>query len=59
MDVQTIYLAGGCFWGMQKFIDQFEGRLKQKPDMPTDLMLLPVTRMSAMTVAMLKQSGDL
>ena len=23
--MQTIYLAGGCFWGMQKFFDQFEG----------------------------------
>ena len=23
--VKTIYLAGGCFWGMQKFLDQFEG----------------------------------
>ncbi|MCR4672461.1 MAG: peptide-methionine (S)-S-oxide reductase MsrA [Lachnospiraceae bacterium] len=23
--MKTIYLAGGCFWGMQKFIDQFEG----------------------------------
>ena len=21
---KTIYLAGGCFWGMQKFFDQFE-----------------------------------
>lgn len=21
----TIYLAGGCFWGVQKFFDQFEG----------------------------------
>ena len=21
----TVYLAGGCFWGVQKFIDQFEG----------------------------------
>ena len=21
----TIYLAGGCFWGMQKFFDQFTG----------------------------------
>lgn len=21
----TIYLAGGCFWGMQRFIDQFTG----------------------------------
>lgn len=21
----TIYLAGGCFWGMQKFFDQFDG----------------------------------
>ena len=21
----TIYLAGGCFWGMQKFFDQFPG----------------------------------
>ena len=24
-DVQTIYLAGGCFWGMQKYFDQFDG----------------------------------
>ena len=23
--MNTIYLAGGCFWGMQKFFDQFEG----------------------------------
>ena len=23
--METIYLAGGCFWGMQKFIDQFKG----------------------------------
>ncbi len=23
--MSTIYLAGGCFWGMQKFIDQFDG----------------------------------
>ena len=22
---QAIYLAGGCFWGMQKFFDQFAG----------------------------------
>lgn len=25
MNIKTIYLAGGCFWGMQKFFDQFEG----------------------------------
>lgn len=23
--MQTIYLAGGCFWGTQKFFDQFDG----------------------------------
>ncbi len=23
--MKTIYFAGGCFWGMQKFLDQFEG----------------------------------
>ena len=23
--MNTIYLAGGCFWGVQKFIDQFDG----------------------------------
>ena len=23
--MKEIYLAGGCFWGMQKFIDQFPG----------------------------------
>ena len=25
--MNSIYLAGGCFWGMQKFFDQFEGVL--------------------------------
>jgi len=24
-DVRVIYLAGGCFWGVQKYIDQFDG----------------------------------
>lgn len=23
--MKEIYLAGGCFWGMQKYFDQFEG----------------------------------
>jgi len=23
--LKTIYLAGGCFWGFQKFFDQFDG----------------------------------
>ncbi len=23
--METIYLAGGCFWGMQKYFDQFDG----------------------------------
>ncbi len=26
--MKTIYLAGGCFWGLQKFFDQFEGVLE-------------------------------
>ena len=26
--MKEIYLAGGCFWGMQKFIDQFDGVIK-------------------------------
>lgn len=26
--MKTIYLAGGCFWGMQKFFDQFEGIIR-------------------------------
>lgn len=25
--MQTIYLAGGCFWGTQKYFDQFDGVL--------------------------------
>ncbi len=24
-DMKKIYLAGGCFWGVQKFFDQFDG----------------------------------
>ena len=24
-DMKTIYLAGGCFWGVQKYFDQFDG----------------------------------
>ena len=27
MCARTIYLAGGCFWGAQKFFDQFDGVL--------------------------------
>ncbi len=23
--IKRIYLAGGCFWGVQKFFDQFDG----------------------------------
>ena len=23
--MQTIYLAGGCFWGVQKYFNQFDG----------------------------------
>ena len=26
--MKTIYLAGGCFWGMQQFFDQFDGVLR-------------------------------
>lgn len=26
--MKTIYLAGGCFWGLQKFFDQFKGVIK-------------------------------
>ena len=26
-EMKTIYLAGGCFWGVQKFFDQFDGVL--------------------------------
>jgi len=24
----TIFLAGGCFWGLQKFLDQFDGVIR-------------------------------
>ena len=26
--MKTIYLAGGCFWGMQKYFDQFDGVIR-------------------------------
>ena len=26
--MKTIFLAGGCFWGMQKYFDQFEGVIR-------------------------------
>lgn len=26
--MKTIYLAGGCFWGVQKYFDQFSGVIK-------------------------------
>ncbi len=26
--MKTIYLAGGCFWGVQRFLDQFPGVIK-------------------------------
>ena len=30
MKTSTIYLAGGCFWGVQKFFDQFDGVISTK-----------------------------
>ena len=27
-NMKTIYLAGGCFWGTQKFFDQFDGVIR-------------------------------
>ena len=27
LSIRSIYLAGGCFWGMQKYFDQFDGVL--------------------------------
>ena len=27
--MERIYLAGGCFWGLQKFFDQFAGALRK------------------------------
>ena len=30
IDMETIYLAGGCFWGMQKYFDQFDGVVSTK-----------------------------
>lgn len=38
--MKTIYLAGGCFWGLQKFFDQFDGVIETEvgyangPDTP-------------------------
>ena len=31
--IKTIYLAGGCFWGVQHYFDQFDGILKTIVDM--------------------------
>ena len=28
MTMNEIYLAGGCFWGLQKFFDQFDGVIR-------------------------------
>ena len=28
--MKTIYLAGGCFWGVQHYFDQFDGILKTR-----------------------------
>ena len=30
MTEKTIYLAGGCFWGTQKFFDQFDGVMRTR-----------------------------
>ncbi len=27
-NMKTIYLAGGCFWGVQKYLDQFDGVIR-------------------------------
>ena len=38
---RTIYLAGGCFWGMQKFIDQFDGIIKTETGYANGALKIP------------------
>ena len=38
--MKTIYLAGGCFWGVQKYFDQFDGEALLTLDRFMDSMLL-------------------
>ncbi len=42
MSVKTIYLAGGCFWGTQKFFDQFEGVLETQVGYANGLSLIHI-----------------
>lgn len=35
-NLKTIYLAGGCFWGVETYISRILGVYKQKSDMQTE-----------------------
>ena len=43
-NIKTIYLAGGCFWGMQKYIDQFDGVLSTEVGFANGKTLTPTYR---------------
>ena len=51
-EVKTIYLAGGCFWGVQKYFDQFDGVESTEVGLRTVPGKRRATRKSAVAVAM-------
>lgn len=39
--LREIWLAGGCFWGTQAYIDSFNGVVHTSAGMPTGIRLIP------------------
>ena len=56
MNEHTIYLGGGCFWGLQGYIKKIEGVLSTEVAMPMALLKIQAMKMYVTIVATLKPS---
>ena len=52
MSEHTIYLGGGCFWGLQGYIRQIPGIVSSEVGYANGLLLTQVMKMYVMTAAM-------
>ena len=47
---KTIYLAGGCFWGVEGYFQRINGVLIQKLDMQMERQMIQITSISGLQI---------
>ncbi len=57
--MKTLYLAGGCFWGTQKFLDQFDAVKETEVGYANGTMLLRYYFMTIDPTSVNRQGNDI